>query len=53
MLEDLSNAEKEQIVILHACAHNPTGQDPTKDQWTQILKVCQAQGHFVGFDNAY
>jgi aspartate/tyrosine/aromatic aminotransferase len=25
MLEDLTNAENEQIVVLHSCAHNPTG----------------------------
>ena len=31
MLEDLNNAPDEQIVILHSCAHNPTGQDPTHD----------------------
>jgi len=31
MLEDLDKADNESIVILHACAHNPTGQDPTKD----------------------
>jgi aspartate aminotransferase len=34
MLEDLDNAESGQIVILHACAHNPTGQDPDEVQWS-------------------
>lgn len=29
MLEDLDKAPKEQIVLLHVCAHNPTGVDPT------------------------
>lgn len=33
MLEDLDKAEKEQIVMLHVCAHNPTGVDPTDAQW--------------------
>lgn len=27
------------IFILHACAHNPTGTDPTPDQWKQIAAV--------------
>ena len=21
------------MILLHACAHNPTGVDPTEDQW--------------------
>lgn len=27
------------IFVLHACAHNPTGTDPTQDQWMQIADV--------------
>ena len=33
MLEDLDKADNESIIILHSCAHNPTGQDPSMDQW--------------------
>ena len=33
MLEDLDKAATEQIVLLHVCAHNPTGVDPTDAQW--------------------
>jgi aspartate/tyrosine/aromatic aminotransferase len=33
MLEDLEKADDEQIVLLHMCAHNPTGCDPTQEQW--------------------
>jgi len=29
MLEDLDKAPNEQIVVLHVCAHNPTGMDPS------------------------
>ena len=25
------------IVVLHACCHNPTGVDPTSEQWDAIL----------------
>jgi aspartate aminotransferase len=53
MLEDLNNCEDEQILILHACAHNPTGQDPSMDQWKQILEVCLRKGHLACFDSAY
>lgn len=27
------------IFVLHACAHNPTGTDPTPEQWKQIASV--------------
>ncbi|HEY4139403.1 MAG TPA: aminotransferase class I/II-fold pyridoxal phosphate-dependent enzyme, partial [Casimicrobiaceae bacterium] len=27
------------IVVLHACCHNPTGVDPTSEQWGAILEV--------------
>lgn len=53
MLEDLDRADDEQIVILHSCAHNPTGQDPTLDQWKQILEVCHRKKHLAAFDSAY
>lgn len=53
MLEDLDRADNEQIVILHSCAHNPTGQDPTLDQWRQILDVCVRKNHLCAFDSAY
>lgn len=31
------------IFILHACAHNPTGTDPTPDQWKQIAAVMKVR----------
>jgi aspartate/tyrosine/aromatic aminotransferase len=31
MIKFLDNAVSGSIVLLHACAHNPTGVDPTKD----------------------
>lgn len=33
MLEDLANAQAGSVVLLHTCAHNPTGVDPSKAQW--------------------
>lgn len=41
LLEDLSNAPEGAVVILHACAHNPTGCDPTQEQWKQIADVIE------------
>ncbi|KAL4232392.1 Golgi Transport [Mactra antiquata] len=53
MLEDLRNAPPKSVVILHAVAHNPTGVDPTQDQWEGIAKVCREQDIFVVMDCAY
>ena len=53
MLEDLDKAERGTIVVLHVCAHNPTGMDPTKSEWDSILKVVQDRGLFPFFDMAY
>ncbi|KAJ1658938.1 Aspartate aminotransferase, cytoplasmic [Dispira simplex] len=53
MLQSLGDAPNGSIVVLHACAHNPTGVDPTQDQWQQIADVMQAKGHFPFFDCAY
>lgn len=38
---------------MHVCAHNPTGIDPTKEQWHQIFDVVKKKNHFVAFDSAY
>lgn len=53
MLADLSAAPQGSVVLLHACAHNPTGVDPTKDQWRQISDVCKQNKLFVFMDSAY
>ena len=53
MLEDLRQAPAKSIILLHACAHNPTGVDPTPDQWMQISQACKEREHFVFFDMAY
>lgn len=41
LLEDLSNAPEGAVIILHACAHNPTGCDPTQEQWQRIADVVE------------
>jgi aspartate aminotransferase len=38
---------------LHACAHNPTGVDPTPEQWKAIADVLEQKGHVIFFDSAY
>merc|ERR1719223_492478 len=53
MLEDINGAPKGSIVLFHCCAHNPSGVDPTEDQWKEILEVVKARKLFPFFDNAY
>ena len=53
MLKDLANAQPGSIVLLHACAHNPTGVDPTEEQWHKIAQVMKENDLFPYFDVAY
>jgi len=53
LLEDLSKAKENDVVLLHACAHNPTGVDPKLDQWEQIANVCRQKKLIPFFDIAY
>jgi aspartate aminotransferase len=52
-LSTLQDAEPGSIVILHACAHNPTGCDPTKEQWRNLGKIMKERNLFPLFDAAY
>jgi aspartate aminotransferase len=52
-LEDLSKIPKGAIVLLHACAHNPTGVDPKPEQWKEMSNVVKSKGLFPFFDMAY
>ena len=53
MLEDLDQAPNESIVMLHVCAHNPTGCDPSREDWGKILEVVKRKNHLAMFDSAY
>ncbi|UPK91696.1 hypothetical protein LCI18_002631 [Fusarium solani-melongenae] len=53
MLACLRAADRGSVVVLQACAHNPTGLDPTADEWDQIAQVMRERGHFPFFNCAY
>jgi len=53
MIEDIKAAPEGSIIVLHGCAHNPTGVDPTMEQWETIADVIQEKGHLAFFDVAY
>jgi aspartate aminotransferase len=53
LVKDIKDAPPKSIFLFHACAHNPTGVDPTPEQWAQISKLTLEREHFVLFDFAY
>ncbi|MEW5298091.1 MAG: hypothetical protein WDW38_011582 [Sanguina aurantia] len=53
MIEDLEAAPLGSVVVMHVCAHNPTGVDPTQAQWRGILAVTQRRKLLPFFDSAY
>ncbi|XP_002989786.2 aspartate aminotransferase, cytoplasmic [Selaginella moellendorffii] len=53
MLEDIGAAPSGSVILLHACAHNPTGVDPTPQQWEGIRQAIRNRGHLPFFDSAY
>lgn len=53
LLEDLGSAPSGAVVLLHACAHNPTGVDPTIEQWEQTRQLIRSKKLFPFFDSAY
>jgi aspartate aminotransferase len=52
-LEDLAKIPEKSIILLHACAHNPTGVDPTPEQWMKMAEVIKKRNLYVFFDMAY
>jgi aspartate/tyrosine/aromatic aminotransferase len=53
MLAALSGAPDGCVVVLQVCANNPTGVDPTLEQWGRIFEVLIAKHHLAVFDFAY
>ena len=47
-----AEASRGDAIILHACAHNPTGLDPSRDLWEAIAQVCEEKMIFPIFDLA-
>jgi aspartate aminotransferase len=53
MISDIKEAPEGSFVLLHGCAHNPTGIDPSPEQWEKIADVIQEKSHIPFFDVAY
>jgi aromatic-amino-acid transaminase len=53
MLASLNAAAAGNIVVLHACCHNPTGYDITAAQWDQVIAMVKAKSLTPFLDMAY
>lgn len=53
MLASMKTMAAGDIIILHACCHNPSGIDPTAEQWEQIAQVINEKKLLPLMDFAY
>ena len=53
MLADLGGVKPGDVVLLHGCCHNPTGANPTADQWAEIVALLKSKGAIPFVDLAY
>ncbi|MBB3889096.1 amino acid aminotransferase [Xanthomonas campestris pv. campestris] len=53
MLADLAKLEPGTVVLLHACCHNPTGADLSREQWKQLAGLLKERNLFPFVDIAY
>jgi aspartate aminotransferase len=53
MLAALKLVSKDDAVLLHACCHNPSGMDLSKEQWQQVADVAKQVGFMPVVDMAY
>ncbi|EMF5052936.1 aminotransferase class I/II-fold pyridoxal phosphate-dependent enzyme [Serratia marcescens] len=53
LLSSLKQAQAGDVVLFHGCCHNPTGIDPTPEQWAQLAELSVANGWLPLFDFAY
>ena len=52
-LSALSEIPEGDVVLLHGCCHNPTGLDPSADQWRKIAEILNARKVMPMVDFAY
>ncbi|MBU2887605.1 aspartate/tyrosine/aromatic aminotransferase [Gilvimarinus agarilyticus] len=49
----LSHARAGDLVLLHACCHNPSGADLNREQWQSIAELAHQKGFTPFIDMAY
>lgn len=53
LVEAIGKMAAGDVILLHGCCHNPTGIDPTPEQWRQIAAAVNKQGVLPFLDFAY
>jgi aspartate aminotransferase len=53
MMQSLDKAPAGDVVLIHACCHNPTGADLQPDQWEALAELLQRRGLIPFLDLAY
>jgi len=53
MVAALGDVPATDVVLLHACCHNPTGMDPSAEQWQAVADTATKQGFVPLVDFAY
>jgi len=48
-----SGLEERSAILFHACCHNPTGSDPTLEEWKTLSSLFKRKKLFTVFDMAY
>ncbi|XP_043206509.1 aspartate aminotransferase, mitochondrial-like [Amphibalanus amphitrite] len=52
-MQDIAKMPERSLIMLHACAHNPTGVDPRPEQWKEMSSLIRKKNIFPYFDMAY
>ena len=53
MISDLQEARSGDVVLLHGCCHNPSGVDPTREQWATLAELLAERQLLPMIDFAY
>jgi len=53
MLAALAQVSPDDVVLFHACCHNPSGMDFTTEQWDKVVALTKDQGFTPLIDMAY
>jgi aspartate aminotransferase len=52
-VDSINKIPEGDVVVLHACAHNPTGVDPNPEQWKELSHVIKKRNLYPFIDMAY
>lgn len=49
----ITDIPDQSVVVLQVCGNNPTGCDPTPQEWQALAQTFKAKGHFAFLDLSY